>query len=603
MTQTSKDTTDPELALMREECQEKLFSISGFLSEETSRLEGMLRSYSKIQLAPMMDLIQAYKKETLSLVEEYFKNLVSKLKNKYENMMTKEEAHSRAEEIYKKISENQESVYDFLNKLDERENLKETVEAFKGKDFASEVAEIEVSVKEYHDLLSKSNMEVSIERNALNEFINGLNQCIFIKEDIEIAIAEHDKSAKILDTIFDFQPNKSSVDMYRCDPIKIKGNTIEQVSSESYQSSKFADQGTSIDSSTGNEIIRIPRAYNPSIKNDPIVSQNKKEDAQKESAEYKPIVLADNWFQEEVANKLIYFFEANSKNLHVLNLEAAIQEDTYDFKEVTLNIEFQIPSQHRSVITSSGEIYLTGGLDSEAQNLDQVYLYHPEDQTLLPKAKLKYGRSSHGTCIQQNYIYIVGGSTNEGETNSCERFKINQDGTLEGEEIANLNQASWGCCIASFNNVSLYKFGGKSDLDEFNNLIERYDQLENVWTVINCRFLKSIEPGFSFFACSACIQINEDEIYIFGGIKLENKSNRGYIFRPEELSEDDTTLEKVELNLPYYGTFIDSPIIFKDKIYALQNIQKTGSLIPSDSHFAGKRRILCYDGENWEHLL
>ena len=78
--------------------------------------------------------------------------------------------------------------------------------------------------------------------------------------------------------------------------------------------------------------------------------------------------------------------------------------------------------------------------------------------------KLKYGRSSHGICFNNRYIYVLGGYLNhQNLTNRCERYDIVNN---KVEEIRPMlyESCSFACC--SFAGRYIYKFGGVGDNSE-----------------------------------------------------------------------------------------------------------------------------------------
>lgn len=85
-----------------------------------------------------------------------------------------------------------------------------------------------------------------------------------------------------------------------------------------------------------------------------------------------------------------------------------------------------------------------------------------------------YPRSNHGIAFCNGSIFVVGGSTNEGNSylDKCERFDISIG---DWEVISSLNKKCSGCSLSTFSNRYIFKFGGNTDLFNTNNTIERYD--------------------------------------------------------------------------------------------------------------------------------
>jgi len=311
----------------------------------------------------------------------------------------------------------------------------------------------------------------------------------------------------------------------------------------------------------------------------------------------------EDWFDIDCPTKYLHFFQDNSKKLHILDLEEAKTTGNYKFEELELNINFKIPIWHRSIITRQGVIYLTGGSEANAKrdkNSDAVYIFDPIERTLKPKAKLNFARNSHGIAILQDHIYVVGGCVDdEGYTDKCERYEISKyyEKTVGGwEVIAPLNHPAYAPCLAAFNDTYLYKFGGILSLNEMNNYVERYDPRSNKWTEIKYQVFGANSIDFCLMAYASCYQINEKEIYIFGGSEFDAKSNQTYLLR---IDDGLNIIQKTDVTLPYFGIFWNNGIVHQNKLYCLQNVQ----LSKSDAFFLGKRKVLCYDGTKWKEIL
>lgn len=78
-----------------------------------------------------------------------------------------------------------------------------------------------------------------------------------------------------------------------------------------------------------------------------------------------------------------------------------------------LNIDFRLPSFHKSLATPNGNLYLTGGsIDTETAAKGKskyIYQFDFNNNTLIPLATMFNPRSSHGICYMNNYIYMIGG--------------------------------------------------------------------------------------------------------------------------------------------------------------------------------------------------
>ena len=300
----------------------------------------------------------------------------------------------------------------------------------------------------------------------------------------------------------------------------------------------------------------------------------------------------------------LHFFQDNSKKLHILDLKKALSLDEFSWKEINLNINFKIPIWHRSIMTQQGTIYLTGGSDLESEyktNLKDVYVYAPFENILKPLAGLNYARNSHGICILQDFMYVIGGCSEQGGyTASCERFAVNkhyEKAVGEWQIVASLNQPANSPCVVNFNDDYIYKFGGVLNLSTMNNTVERYDPKLNVWTEINYQVFGNKYSSLSLLAASASVQINRNEILIFGGHDLNRKSNQCCICRVD--GEDLTITNQSDKVMPYIGTFWTHPVLIGRKIFCAQNLQ----LGSSDIVCFNRKRLLCLDGDKWEEIL
>ena len=308
--------------------------------------------------------------------------------------------------------------------------------------------------------------------------------------------------------------------------------------------------------------------------------------------------MADDWFDNSNSNHWLHFFQDNSKKLHILDLKQAAKTGQFEFEEIELDIDFKIPIWHRSIITRQGIVYLTGG-SGAGKNISDVYAFDPLDNSLRAKAKMNFARNSHGICIFQDFIYVVGGCTDEeGYTAQCERYEISkyyERSIGAWEKTAPLNHPAYAPSLANLNDKYLYKFGGILQLGTLNNTVERYDPQANLWTEISFNLFGANEANFSLTAYAGCVTISEDEIYVFGGSKGDSKTNETFVCRTSGKSH---VIHQLDLCLPTPGVFWNSGVVYGGKVYCLQNIQ----LNKSDAFFLSKRRLLCYDGDAWEEI-
>eukprot|EP01017_Pseudomicrothorax_dubius_P035107 TRINITY_DN4879_c0_g1_i4.p1 TRINITY_DN4879_c0_g1~~TRINITY_DN4879_c0_g1_i4.p1 ORF type:complete len:656 (-),score=78.28 TRINITY_DN4879_c0_g1_i4:165-2132(-) len=338
-------------------------------------------------------------------------------------------------------------------------------------------------------------------------------------------------------------------------------------------------------------------------------------------------VTMPDYFDRSCQNKVLHFFQHKSKRLHILtigkiydliaNRNAGARntgEYVHHFETVHLNIDFNIPRWHRSIITPFGDIYLTGGVsvENEEVKLEAMYLYSPTDARLKPLANMTIPRSGHGIVYLAGFIYVIGGFTTDDFTAHCERYEITAN---RWEEIAPLAFKANNCCATVFRGRFIYKFGGKQDDNILNNYIERYDPVINRWEIVDLLVDRTApQTEVRLLSSMAAVQINEHQILVFGGTYEDyaEKSNQSFILHIDDESEGTPILgsprrltrhEVREINskvLPMKeGFWNNTPIVQDQLVLALQNIQ---SEIDRNIVYLDRRRILLFDSTKWDAL-
>ena len=332
-------------------------------------------------------------------------------------------------------------------------------------------------------------------------------------------------------------------------------------------------------------------------------------------------VNCNDYFDPNVYKKYIHFFQHKSKNLHLLDLDLVEQENVCEFERVELNIDFKIPRWHRSLVTPFSEIYLTGGVDinNSEIKLKKSYVYDFNNKALIEIDNMNFGRSGHAMIYLNGYIYTLGGFSDEREfTDKCERYNIRKN---IWEIIASMKVKSNNPCACSFRGKYIYKFGGKVDDNQLSNSIERYSPLIDKWNLIEFELPKEYNyatDGFSILSSSACIQVNQNQIFVFGGTYADysQKSAQSFFLTVEEKDEDQN-IRKInesssvscyhkikdinEYPLPVAEGFWNNQVFVNNKkLYCLQNVQneKNNSVVYLD-----RRRALEFESnEGWRML-
>lgn len=317
------------------------------------------------------------------------------------------------------------------------------------------------------------------------------------------------------------------------------------------------------------------------------------------------VTVAD-YFEPNTQKKYLHFFQNHENRFHYIDIGSLTKNSAPIFETIDLNLNFKIPSFHKSIVTPNGDIYVVGGCDADDQSkkLPTTYQYDWNKNTLVMRAKMNCGRSSFGICYMNKSIWVVGGLTdNSIYTRTCEKFDLQ---TGKWSQIADLNHEILSPCVTGFNNKYLFKFGGCGPDDKLEPIVEKYDPARNVWNVLHVKIEipNNIKPSyFKILSTSACAQINQNDIYVFGGYLEDNtSSNETFIFRVNEEGTDysnyNYTITSIgSKTLRYPEAFWNnSPIVFDKKLFALQNVQTSER---EDVCLDDKRRLIAFDSYDW----
>lgn len=313
-------------------------------------------------------------------------------------------------------------------------------------------------------------------------------------------------------------------------------------------------------------------------------------------------IMARDTYNPYSSRKILCYFQERTKFLHILDLKDLLVSTesklTLNFTKVELNIKNKILDTHSSVIDSYGNIYLIGGCDpaKDYQEVKDIFGYDFEKKTLILRGQMNTARSGHSCCIVRENIYIVGGFNGEKTVKSCEKFN-----TITGtcEYIANLNTNIAYATVVSFDDQYLYKFGGCIDLGKLDDNIERYNIALDRWEIM--RLSPSIRKQYRPMCFSAGVQINDKDIYIFGGNYdyLGEKTSQSYIFRIQNDEKGNTQFVNIDkFPLPIAERFDcnNQVIVYDNHLFCLQNLKKPKKEIKK-GEFA--KRILICDGNSW----
>ena len=309
-------------------------------------------------------------------------------------------------------------------------------------------------------------------------------------------------------------------------------------------------------------------------------------------------VTMPEYFSCSKETKYLHYFEENSKNLFLLDIEK-MEDPNENFEKKTLNIDFFIPMKSRSLITPEGLIYLLGGYHNK-ENMTNTFLYDSFNQTLQPKLNMNYDRENFGVTYLLNQIYVCGGNDEYGnKLNVCERYDLFSN---TWTKIAPLNQKVAGLYLTAFNEKFIFKFGGESTQTLLSQIIEIYELKVNKWIIIQAVSESNLIPVIS--RLGACVQLNEQNIFIFGGYYAKNDAGTNQSFLLEYNEKDNKQKFVIKrLNeklLPHNAGFWNNmPFIYKKQVISLQNVPDPENKSIS---LQEKRRVLAFDSKEWKKI-
>jgi len=205
----------------------------------------------------------------------------------------------------------------------------------------------------------------------------------------------------------------------------------------------------------------------------------------------------------------IFRFMTSSRTLQITNLAE------YSFSKINLSINFEIPTSHQSIVTSSKRIFIVGGVNHEKK----TYEFDVLNKTLIERADMNVGRRRHIlTELRKGIILATGGSnSNEEVLADCEAYLLSKNIWVK---IASLNVPRFYHTAFSYNNQYLYVVGGchtnNNSLINLNTIerIELNNDLIGSWEILQVKDISILKPRSRL----SYLNIYNDKILLFGGI-------------------------------------------------------------------------------------
>ena len=226
-----------------------------------------------------------------------------------------------------------------------------------------------------------------------------------------------------------------------------------------------------------------------------------------------------------------------------------------------------IPKGQRALNLSNGRIFMVGG-NEKGVNFHE---YDTSRRKVIDlKAMNEKSRLYPSLCATKTHIYVGGGQALSGEQlSSFEAYEIESN---TWKKLAPLSQPAIDFALCAVNDAWIYKIGGRSN-DTILNSIEKYSIDDNLWIPVTPKYSSRV-TGFKFLAGSHAVQINKNEIFIFGGYDEIGSKNSTFVLNFKY--KDEEQILHINSNAPkdkevLRGTLIPTQALcHKDEIYFLK---------------------------------
>lgn len=229
----------------------------------------------------------------------------------------------------------------------------------------------------------------------------------------------------------------------------------------------------------------------------------------KSTFEFEDVKIKPHNYLNPMQIPYIFRFMTSSRSLQITNLSEN------SFSKILLNINFEIPTSHQSIVVSSKRIFIVGGVNHEKKTYEFDFL----NKTLIERAEMNIGRRRHILTELRSGVFIAtgGSNTNEEVLKDCEAYIIQKNQWIK---ISNLNIPRFYHTAFSFNMTQLYVIGGcynnSSNLVNMNT-IEKIDlsyELNGNWEILSIKDINILRPRSRL----SYLFITGEKVLLFGGI-------------------------------------------------------------------------------------
>ena len=240
-----------------------------------------------------------------------------------------------------------------------------------------------------------------------------------------------------------------------------------------------------------------------------------------------------------------------------------IRVKTVDLESMTATSQQIVDAEesyNAAQVAVKSRVFQVGGKPS----YDKSWEILPELGEIKPRANLNFGRQYPACEVvwkgEEAYIYVVGGTGKDDKIlKECEKYTVSLN---IWEVIQPLNEPKSSTGLTQFNSEFLYSFGGFSGGKAL-SIIERLslDDPKGKWV----KLLLEESKGWTARLNPGCVQINSDNILIFGGYYQTNMLEETYLFNVKH-----RTMLQLSQNLVKRDSFLFSisPSVYEERMGA-----------------------------------
>ena len=92
-----------------------------------------------------------------------------------------------------------------------------------------------------------------------------------------------------------------------------------------------------------------------------------------------------------------------------------------------LTVEMARARKEHKVVAYKEKLFVFGGSDVDGGSLNSVEMYSPNANRFVSMAPMRLGRSDFACCRAGSKVYVIGGFTNYGQTDTVEIYDLNAD--------------------------------------------------------------------------------------------------------------------------------------------------------------------------------